>query len=101
MFFLIHLFTHFLQGDIYTGLAHSCIFSSITFTDLNLSEDVAGATFMAIATSSPELFINFVGTFITESDLGVGTMVGSAVFNVLGVATCLGLAASKVILTVT
>lgn len=70
------------------------------FTDLNLSEDVAGATFMAIATSTPELFINIIGTFITESDLGLGTIVGSAVFNILGVATCLGLAASQVILIV-
>jgi Ca2+/Na+ antiporter len=66
------------------------------FSDLNLAEDVAGATFMAIATSSPELFVNIIGTFITESDLGVGTVVGSAVFNTLGVATCIGLAASKV-----
>jgi Ca2+/Na+ antiporter len=71
------------------------------FTDLKLSEDVAGATFMAVATSSPELFINIIGTFVTESDLGVGTIVGSAVFNVLGVATCLGLAATKVISVVT
>jgi Ca2+/Na+ antiporter len=71
------------------------------FTDLNLSEDVAGATFMAIATSTPELFINIIGTFITESDLGLGTIVGSAVFNILGVAACLGLAASKVISIVT
>jgi Ca2+/Na+ antiporter len=40
---------------------------------------------MAIATSSPELFINCWGTFITEGDIGVGTIVGSAVFNVLAV----------------
>jgi Ca2+/Na+ antiporter len=66
------------------------------FSDLNLTQDVAGATFMAIATSSPELFVNIIGTFITESDLGVGTVVGSAVFNTLGVAACIGLAASKV-----
>jgi Ca2+/Na+ antiporter len=71
------------------------------FTDLNLSEDVAGATFMAIATSSPELFINIVATFITQSDIGVGTIIGSAVFNILGVAACLGLAASKVMSIVT
>lgn len=71
------------------------------FTDLNLSEDVAAATFMATATSIPELFTNIIATFITESDLGVGTIVGSAVFNVLGVATCLGLATSQVILIVT
>ncbi|XP_069700472.1 sodium/potassium/calcium exchanger 4-like [Periplaneta americana] len=66
-------------------------------TDLSLSQDVAGATFMAVATSTPELFINIIGTFITESDLGVGTVVGSAVFNTLGVAACLGLAACKLI----
>lgn len=66
------------------------------FSDLNLTQDVAGATFMAIATSSPELFVNIIGTFITESDLGVGTVVGSAVFNTLGVAACIGLAACKV-----
>uniref|UniRef100_A0A224XB83 Putative k+-dependent ca2+/na+ exchanger nckx1 n=1 Tax=Panstrongylus lignarius TaxID=156445 RepID=A0A224XB83_9HEMI len=65
--------------------------------DLKLSKDVAGATFMAFATSAPELFVNVIGTFLTESDLGVGTVVGSAVFNTLGVAACGGLAALAVI----
>lgn len=51
---------------------------------------------MAAATSSPELFINSVGTFITESDLGVGTVVGSAVFNILTVPACCGLFAAQV-----
>lgn len=51
---------------------------------------------MAAATSSPELFINSVGTFITESDLGVGTVVGSAVFNILAVPACCGLFAAQV-----
>lgn len=55
-----------------------------------------GATFMAAATSSPELFINSVGTFITKSDIGVGTVVGSAVFNVLAVPACCGLFAGQV-----
>lgn len=64
--------------------------------DLKLSKDVAGATFMAFATSAPELFVNVIGTFLTESDLGVGTVVGSAVFNTLGVAACGGLAARAV-----
>lgn len=59
--------------------------------ELHLKEDVAGATFMAIATSSPELFINCVGTFITEGDIGVGTIVGSAVFNILAVPALCGL----------
>jgi solute carrier family 24 (sodium/potassium/calcium exchanger), member 4 len=56
-----------------------------------LREDVAGATFMAMATSSPELVISCVGTFITGGDIGVGTIVGSAVFNVLAVPACCGL----------
>ncbi|XP_046397743.1 sodium/potassium/calcium exchanger 3-like [Ischnura elegans] len=62
---------------------------------LHMSEDVAGATFMAAATSSPELFINSVGTFVTEGDLGIGTIVGSAVFNILAVPACCGLFAGK------
>lgn len=59
-------------------------------------QDVAAATFMAIATSAPEFFVNIVGTFVTESDIGVGTIVGSAMFNTLGVAALGGLAASQV-----
>lgn len=58
--------------------------------------DVAGATFMAAASSSPELFINCVGTFVTEGDIGVGTVVGSAVFNVLAVPAFCALIAGKV-----
>lgn len=50
---------------------------------LKLSEDVAGATFMAAGSSAPELFTALVGTFRTKDDVGVGTIVGSAVFNIL------------------
>ncbi|XP_058055768.1 sodium/potassium/calcium exchanger 5 isoform X2 [Anopheles bellator] len=64
---------------------------------LNMSNDVAGATFMAAATSAPELFVNVIGTFITEGDLGVGTIVGSAVFNILAVAACCGIGAGMVV----
>lgn len=61
-----------------------------------MKEDVIGATFMAAATSSPELFINCIGTFVTMGDLGVGTVVGSAVFNILAVPACCGLFAGQV-----
>ncbi|XP_070159501.1 sodium/potassium/calcium exchanger 4 isoform X1 [Polyergus mexicanus] len=64
---------------------------------LNVTEDVAGATVMAAASSSPELFINVIGTFVTEGDLGVGTIVGSAVFNILAVPACCALFANKVL----
>ncbi|XP_022105075.1 sodium/potassium/calcium exchanger 4-like isoform X2 [Acanthaster planci] len=49
---------------------------------LELSEDVAGATFMAAGSSAPELFSSLAGVSV-ESDVGVGTIVGSAVFNIL------------------
>merc|ERR1719242_1786094 len=55
---------------------------------LDLSPDVAGATFMAAGGSAPELFTAFIGTFISKSDVGFGTIVGSAVFNVLFVIGC-------------
>ncbi len=50
---------------------------------LDISEDVAGATFMAAGGSAPELFTSFIGVFIARSDVGIGTIVGSAVFNIL------------------
>lgn len=52
---------------------------------LHLSEDVAGATFMAAGSSAPELFSSIMALAIPSagSDVGVGTIVGSAVFNVL------------------
>ena len=49
---------------------------------LDLSEDVAGATFMAAGSSAPELFTSLAAA-TNESDVGVGTIVGSAVFNLL------------------
>lgn len=49
---------------------------------MNLSMDVAGATLMAAGGSAPELFTSLIGTF-QESEVGFGTIVGSAVFNVL------------------
>lgn len=51
---------------------------------------------MAVGTSSPELFVNLVGTFITKGDIGVGAIVGSAVFNILAVAGISGIVAGKV-----
>jgi K+-dependent Na+/Ca+ exchanger-like protein len=50
---------------------------------LNLSPDVAGATFMAAGGSAPEFFTNLIGANVVMSDVGIGTIVGSAVFNVL------------------
>jgi len=48
---------------------------------LHLSSDVAGATFMAAGSSAPELFTSLMGVFAVKNDVGIGTIVGSAVFN--------------------
>uniref|UniRef100_A0A8B9LKK6 Solute carrier family 24 member 4 n=1 Tax=Astyanax mexicanus TaxID=7994 RepID=A0A8B9LKK6_ASTMX len=65
---------------------------------LDLSEDVAGATFMAAGSSAPELFASVIGVFITHGDVGVGTIVGSAVFNILCIIGVCGIFAGQVVL---
>nr|XP_061811166.1 sodium/potassium/calcium exchanger 1-like [Nerophis lumbriciformis] len=50
---------------------------------LGISDDVAGATFMAAGGSAPELFTSLIGIFVSHSNVGIGTIVGSAVFNIL------------------
>ena len=50
---------------------------------LKISEDVAGATFMAAGGSAPELFASLIGLFLAHNNVGIGTIVGSAVFNIL------------------
>ncbi|XP_061079717.1 sodium/potassium/calcium exchanger 3-like [Conger conger] len=64
---------------------------------LHLSEDVAGATFMAAGSSAPELFTSIIGVFITKGDVGVGTIVGSAVFNILCIIGVCGLFAGQAV----
>jgi Ca2+/Na+ antiporter len=49
----------------------------------NIPPDIAGATLMAAGASSPELFSSIVALFITHSSLGLGTVVGSEIFNQL------------------
>lgn len=63
---------------------------------MNLSMDVAGATLMAAGGSAPELATSLIGTF-KESKIGFGTIVGSAVFNVLFVIGMCSLLANDVL----
>lgn len=64
---------------------------------LDLSMDVAGATLMAAGGSAPELFTSIFGTFVQESEVGIGTVVGSAVFNVLFVIAMCALLTKEVL----
>lgn len=67
---------------------------------LDIQDDVAGATFMAAGGSAPELFTSVIGVFVSFDDVGIGTIVGSAVFNILFV---IGMCAifSKTVLSLT
>lgn len=50
---------------------------------LKLSPDVAGATFLAAGSSAPELFTSMADAFGNAASVGIGTIVGSAMFNIL------------------
>uniref|UniRef100_A0A8B9K260 Sodium/calcium exchanger membrane region domain-containing protein n=1 Tax=Astyanax mexicanus TaxID=7994 RepID=A0A8B9K260_ASTMX len=81
---LLHVlsFISFIVDD-YAVSSLTTSLSIYLLQNLHLSEDVAGATFMAAGSSAPELFTSLIGVFITKGDVGVGTIVGSAVFNIL------------------
>lgn len=53
---------------------------------LKMSSDVAGATLMAIGSSAPEFFTALIALFVAggvHANMGAGTIVGSALFNLL------------------
>ena len=52
---------------------------------LQLDEDVKGATFAAVGSSAPELFVSLVDNVVSNppKSVGVGTIVGSAIFSVV------------------
>ena len=50
---------------------------------LQLTPDVAGATFLAAGSSAPELFTSLADAFGKANSTGTGTIVGSAMFNIL------------------
>ena len=60
-----------------------CESLDIISDELGLSDDVAGATFMAAGSSAPELFTAVVTVLVTGGSEGLGAIVGSAVFNIM------------------
>lgn len=50
---------------------------------LKLTEDVAGATFMAIWSSAPEFFTAAIAVFMSTKDVWAWTIIWSAIFNIL------------------
>lgn len=48
-----------------------------------LSEFVIGLTIVGIGTSTPEMVVSFISAFQGKSDMAVGNIIGSNIFNVL------------------
>lgn len=53
--------------------------------DLGISEAVIGLTIVAAGTSMPELATSLVAAVRKQSDIAIGNVVGSNVFNILGI----------------
>lgn len=52
---------------------------------LGLSEEVIGLTVVAVGTSMPELVTSVVAAFKRQADLALGNILGSNIYNVLGI----------------
>ena len=62
-------------------------------TELGVSELVIGLTVIAIGTSLPELAASITGALKNEHDIAIGNVIGSNLFNTLGVLAIPGLIA--------
>jgi cation:H+ antiporter len=49
----------------------------------NISDLVIGLTIVAFGTSSPELVVNLIASFNGNTDIAIGNVIGSNVFNIL------------------
>lgn len=67
------------------------------FSELKLSPDVAGATFMAAGSSAPELATVVIGVFFAKDDIGISGVIGSAVFNIMFVISVCALCSGTVL----
>lgn len=53
--------------------------------DYSMSEAFIGLTIVAVGTSLPELATSLVAAFRRQSDIAIGNVVGSNIFNILGI----------------
>lgn len=61
----------------------------------NRVHDVAGVTLQAFGSSAPEIITTLIATFVLVSEVGVGLVIGSAIFNLLVVNGMLAYVACK------
>ncbi len=74
-------------------LGSNCVVESATFIaeKLGLSERFIGLTIVALGTSLPELFTSVTAAIKKNSDIAVGNILGSNIFNILFVVGLSGL----------
>lgn len=96
--FILYLF-----GAIYSFTFLGCICNyyflpavECICVDLNIPKDVGAAIVMATAAAMPDFFTNAISTLITDSELGLGSIIGALMYNTLAVAGIAGLAIKKV-----
>jgi cation:H+ antiporter len=53
--------------------------------DLGISESIIGLTIVAVGTSLPELVTSLVAAYRKEADVAFGNIIGSSIYNILGI----------------
>jgi K+-dependent Na+/Ca+ exchanger-like protein len=71
-------------------------------TRMEIPSDVAGASLMAMGSSAPEICIALIAVFIggSHGEVGIGTIVGSAVFNILVITGASALVAGQLAMNI-
>ena len=78
---------------LYIGAILTVDHAVIIATELGLSEKIIGLTVIAIGTSLPELITSIIAIRKGHSDIGIGNIIGSNIYNILmimGVGAALG-----------
>ncbi len=59
--------------------------ATVVATDLGVSNAVIGLTVVAVGTSLPELATSITAALKRQSDIAIGNVIGSNIFNILGI----------------
>ena len=70
---------------LYFGSKYFIIGSQILAISFNISETIIGLTLVAFGTSLPELATGIVAALRKQSSLAVGTILGSNIYNIVGI----------------
>lgn len=70
-----------LYGMAYVCEEYFCYALEIFCLKWEVPDSVAGSLVMAAGNDAPEIFISFLGIFVQKSAIGIGTVIGSEIFN--------------------